>query len=247
MDYNTGTTKTVTDAGNGAGSTITIPAGVEIGDEVFIFVYNFTFAGSEPVLSVSSSGPSTPVAVGSQEGATGNAIWCQAGVWKLTAASGDPGATITFSATNGATGWWFDVAIVSYTGALTSAPVDGNNGAATYIPSGTGTVTTPSATTSVAGDWQVQFVAGAVPSTNDFATPAGLTLRQHIVNATNDGVVLLIADSNGSVGGSGTPIGNTTWTASGGSSGMAWIASFVIGLTPAATAPKSNEMLACFP
>jgi hypothetical protein len=232
ISYNTGTTGFITNAGSNAGGTLTIPAGVLSGDYVFVYLYSFTVVGTAPTHSLTSTG-TAPTLIGSQTQATGNNFWSTATLYYFVASATDHGKVLTFSETGGASDWWWDIGLVAYTGA---GGVDVHGGpTSSYSASGTtGTTTTPSATTGVSGDWQIQFVCTTAPSTNNYATPSGLTSRESIVNATNSGVILAIADSNGSVGGSGTSIGNTTWTASGGSTGMAWPTQAVVGLQPAA-------------
>ena len=153
-----------------------------------------------------SSGATAPAAVGSQQ-ATGNSYGQQvtSGLWSIAAGPGDPGATLTFGATGGTGGaYWFNVGLVAYAGALATDVSGGNNEYAQGQT--TADITTPSLTTMTADDWQVQIVAGGPPNGFDFSgAPGGLMVRESITSSvnTNAGLLMYVADSNGTVGAGG--------------------------------------------
>lgn len=223
ISFNTGTTTTVTNSGTASG-TLTIPAGVLNGDTILVLVWAFTTATGTLTNHLTST-VTAPVQVGSSQLSTGASIQALGSVFRIAAGASDHGATLTFTTTGGTGGaYWYNVGLVAYTGA---GGVDVSNGTSFFTASGTGTTTTPSATTTVSGDWQVQLLGVGPPGGNSFTTPAGLTSRASIPN--NAGLTLAIADSNASVGGAGTAIGNTTWTYTG-ATGNVWSTSFVVGL-----------------
>jgi hypothetical protein len=239
ISYNTGTTATVGSSGTPSG-TVTIPAGVLSGDTVFVFVFCFTTATGTLTNTLSSSA-TAPTAVRAQVNSGSlSSIQAQSALWVIKAGSSDHGATLTFGTTGGTGGsYWYNVGVVAYTGASTVTPVDVSNGAAFNASGQTGTTTTPSATTGAAGDWQIQFLGVGPPSGNTFTVPGSLTQRQAVLTATNAGLLLEIADSNASVGASGTGIGSTTWTC-GSTGGNVWSSSFTVGLAaPASATPLS--------
>ena len=210
-----------------APATCTIPVSVTAGDILLIFGVNI--AGTlTPDVTISSTGtaPSPLIAPVSNVGA-----FMTAGAWWCVAGAGDPGATLTVGTTTGAN--YSGVAVVAYSGASASQPdvVSSGFGAAST------TFTTPAATTSAAGDWAVWY-AGMSGSSSFSSSPG--TERQ-----TSSSNRSFVADSNGSVGGSGTAIGGGTWT-----NGFfpAWVG-FTIGLKLAGggTAHTATASLAVTP
>lgn len=246
ISYNTGTTKTVTNSGTASG-TVTIPGGVLNGDVILVLVVVFTTATGSLTNALSSS-VTAPVQIGSSQLATGGGVQQVGSVYSIVAGASDAGATLTFSTSGGTGGsYWYDVGLVSYTGAKTTGVPDCNAGTEFFSASSTGTTTTPSATTATAGDWQVQLLGvGAASGNASFTTPGGLTKRQEVIASANAGVQLEIGDSNASVGGSGTTIGNTTWTATG-STNSVWSTSFTVGLAPAGTSHSATASLTVTP
>lgn len=229
ISFNTGNTATITNSGTPSG-TFTIPVGVLSGDTVLVLVWSFTTATGTLTNTLTSGGTTAPVLVGTQQTASGASIQAVGAVFKIAAVAGDPGATLTFGTSGGTGGsYWFNVGLVAYTGAL--GGVDVSAGGEFFSASSTGTTTTPSATTVASGDWQVQLLGVGPSGGNATTTPGTLTSREAIPN--NSGLTLEIADSNASVGGSSTSIGNTLWTYTG-TSGNAWSTSFTVGLSPVA-------------
>ena len=239
ISYNTGTTSIVNNSATAGGHTFTIPAGVLNGDVVLVLVSCFTTASGTVSVTLSSSA-TTPVPQGSQENTGINAgVQLASGVWSIAATGSDAGATLTFGASGGTGGsYWFNVGLVSYTGA---GGADVIAGAQFFSASSVGTTTTPSATTVSANDWQVQFIGAALPSGANFTVPGGLTGREAVTGAQNSSVVLNVADSAATVGGAGTAIGNTTWTASGAAASNVWSTSFTVGIKPPSAAPPAPE------
>ena len=237
ISYNTGSVAHLT--ASTSSSTTTVPAGVLSGDAVFVLVWGFTTASGTltPTLSSTKTAPSL---VGTKQNSTGGGIQTSAGVFLINAGSSDAGATLTYGLSGGSGGsYWFNVGIVSYTGA-NATPVDVNAGTEFFSASSAGTTVTPSATTVAAGDWQIQFIGCGPPSGANFTVPGGITQREAITSGTNAGLLLQIGDSNGSVGGAGTSIGNTTWTCSGEGASNTWSNSFTVGLQPpSAAAPAA--------
>jgi hypothetical protein len=237
--YNTGTTTFIT-SGTASGHTFTIPAGVLTDDVVLILVMCFTTATGTITPTLTSSA-TTPTAIGSSpQSCSGSGIITVSSTFWIVAGASDPGATLTFGASGGTGGsYWFNVGLVSYTGASTTGVPDCQAGTALFSATAPGTTITPSATTVADGDWQVQLLGVGPPSSDNFTVPGGLTGRQAITSVTNAGLLLQIADSNASVGLGGTPIGNTTWTYGSPGSASTWATSFTVGLAPAVTGAQT--------
>jgi len=228
ISYNTGTTSVLGGSASN-NSSFTIPSSVLPGDVIFVLVFGFTTATGTFDITLGSTA-TTPVKIGTDESAANGGITAMSAIFSINAKAADPGATLTYTMTGGTGGqYWFNVGLVSYTGATI---VDVNAGTS-YYSTNTGTTTTPSATTKVNGDWQIQFLGVGPNQGNNFTIPGGLTNRQAITGPSgNAGLLLNIADSNGSVGNAGTAIGNTTWVC-GPSTASTWSTSFTVGLQPA--------------
>lgn len=209
-----------------APATAVIPADVQPGDVLLAFGGVYLNGGTPSSLSLVSAGPTAPSLIRSDP-VTG--INLRTGIFWWVAAAGDPGATLTFQSGGGLNYGGFSV--VAYHGADTSSQPD----VASYGDSGGSSVpsfTAPGATTATAGDWAL-YCAGQSGGSGISGNPG--TLRQ--ADASYNYAV--IADSNGSVGGSGTVIGGGAWTD--GSSGMFW--GYTIGLKPAASLASPSGLL----
>jgi hypothetical protein len=225
ISYNTGAKNS---ANNATSVTLAIPAGVLAGDVMLMALEVFTVTSSAPSISFSGAGGSwtlVPVTSGvNPEVAVGGGISSYGFAYYRVATAGDIGATLTITESGVAAGsTWFAVAMASYTGASTTAPIDvatGNNA------QGTASGTAPSATTVTANDWAV-YLACAGVGAGPLAGPG--TSRQNIVSSAS--VAAAVDDSNGSVGSSGTSIGGGSWTQAGGTGD--WWSLFTIGLAPA--------------
>jgi hypothetical protein len=244
ISYNTGTTAFVTNSATNHG-TITIPAGVNVNDVVIVYVFGFAVSASTSGGVTLTSTATAPTAVGSTQflQSTNPGIAIVGQPFYIVAGASDPGATLTYTFTGiTSSQYWFDVGLVAYTGASTTAPIDCQNGSKSFSGTGTGAITTPSTTTVTSGDWQIQLIGQDPAGSPTVVTPGGLTSRQVIATATNAGVLLNIADSNASVGAGGTGIGGTSWTVTGSTSGNTWQTAFTIGLAPAsgAAAPAGS-------
>lgn len=242
ISFNTGTTAS---ADTAASVDVTIPSGVLVNDVMIMSLEVFTEDSSAPTVSFSGAGGTwtlVPVSAGSNpETCNSSGVYSYGYAYYRVATSGDPGATLTVSESGSAAGTtWMDVALVSYTGASTSSPIDVAAGAGIYSGSG---ITCPSKTTGVANDWAVYLWNGAPGGSPGITGPAGTTQRQNIVDAANVGAG--IWDSDGSVGAAGTAIGGGTFT--GGSSD--WWQAFTIGLAPPGSPPPlpSGLLMASFP
>ena len=241
MSYNTGTT--TAPAQTAASCSITIPSGVLVDDVMFLAVEIFTEDSSAPAVSFSGAGGDwtlitpTDASANPQVATFGNSIWSYGYAYYRVATAGDPGATLTISESGSAAGTtWFAVALASYTAASATAPIDVAGGANAYGAYGT-TITCPSETTGVNGDWAV-YLGPCGPGVGSTSHgPAGTTQRQSIVSGAGVGVA--INDSNGSVGNSGTGIGGGTFSSTSGS-GNVWWEAFTIGLAPAGGTPVSG-------
>ena len=232
ISYNTGTTAS---ADTSASVNITIPSGVLVNDVMLMSLEVFTEDASAPTVSFSGGGGGwtlitpTDASANPQVATFGSSIWSYGYAYYRVATAGDPGATLTVSESGSAAGTtWFAVALASYTGASTSAPIDVAGGANARGAYGT-TVTCPSETTGVTGDWAV-YLGPCGPAVGSVIHgPAGSTQRQAVVS--DAGIGAAINDSNGSVGNSGTGIGGGTFSATSGS-GNVWWEAFTVGLAP---------------
>ena len=200
---------------------ITVPSTVQAGDAVLIYFLSAAGDGSSYVtVSVATTGTTTPAQMGSSIiGASGSL----GQMWWFTAASGDASAVITFTVNQGS---YLGAVLGAYSGASSSQPdviATGNQTTAgTTFPA-------PTATTAKSGDWAI-YTASTVGG-NTLSSEPG-TLRE----ATSSAVRAALADSNASVGGSGTSIGGGDWTAG---SSTPWLG-FTIGLAEAGAAPSAS-------
>lgn len=228
--FNTGATASAVTA---TSVNLSIPAGVLAGDLMWLALTLHTEVNTQPAVSFAGGGGGwtlvsmTNASVNPQDPNDGALVfdWCYA--YYRVATAGDIGATLTISETGSAAGTtWISAAMAAYTGAkATQADVAGG---ASRQGNGILNVTCPTLNTGVAGDWSV-FLGGGAPGVGaSFVGPAGSTQRESVVSSA--GVAAGIWDSNGSVGGAGTPIGGGT--VSTGNSGVIWMSAFTIGMAP---------------
>lgn len=227
ISYNTGTTAT---ADYAASVAVTIPSGVLPGDVMLMALEVFTEDSSAPTISFSGAGggwtliPMTDASANPQSAGTNPYGYGYA--YYRVATSGDPGATLTITETGSSAGTtWIDVALASYTGASTTAPIDVAGSAAAYDAGTTG-VTFPTLSTTNAGDWAAFLVAGAPGVGCAISGPSGSTERQTVTDGTGIGAALL--DSNGTTGVGSIGGGHATST----NASATWWSAFTIGLAP---------------
>lgn len=227
--WNTGTTGS---ANTSTTCTFTIPAGVLTGDLMRAGFTVFCEVSTAPAIAFSGGGGawtllgSFSIGTNPEQAFNGTILYAYGYIYDRVATAGDPGAVITLTETgsSGATTWWA-VAMGAWTGPSATQPDVA--GAAAVNNATTGV--SPSLTTGVAGDWDVEFLLGGTGSTGTPAAPAALTTRESVTSSA--GVTAILADSNGSVGGAGTAIGNRTWTG-GNSAANNTFTLFTIGLEP---------------
>jgi hypothetical protein len=228
ISYNTGTTATADALAQATPFTFTIPAGVSTGDVMLVVLECFTFTSASPGIAAPASGGGSWAAIppGLVNSGPSAGVNTYATAWQRVATASDPGSTfsVTFSGTQGSSDeFWWGAAMVSYTGASNSSPVDVSGGQGALGTS----VTCPSESTGVPGDWAV-YLAGVTTGTPGAVSgPAGATSRQSVLDGANVGAA--VSDSNGSVGGSGTSIGGGVFSQASGS----WWGAFTVGLAPA--------------
>jgi hypothetical protein len=229
--YNTGATNS---SDTSATVTLAIPAGVLVNDVMRMSLTSFNENATAPTITFSGAGGTwtltTPLSTGSNpEVSSGGSIFSYGYTYERVATSGDIGATLTITGSgsgfSAATTWWA-VAMASYTGA---GSTDVAGSAANTGDTGTAPVTCPTETTGVSGDWAIFTGQGAPGTGTTWIAPSGSTVRQQIVSDV--GVGAIIADSNGSVGASGTNIGGGTFSIAG--AGVTWFTAFTLGLAPA--------------
>ncbi len=243
ISYNTGTTAS---ADTAASVNITIPSGVLVSDVMLMALAIFTLDSSAPTIAFSGAGGTwtlVPVSSGTNPGISpGGGVYSYGYAYYRVATAGDPGATLTITETGSAAGTtWFAVALDSYTGANTSTPVDVAGSAVTAGDTDTYTITCPSKTTGVAGDWAVYLFPSGSEVGSTITGPAGTTQRHHVVS--DAGIAAVINDSNGSAGGSGSSIGGGVFTVSGTSSAT-WLTAFTVGLAPAGASSPPPQVVA---
>ncbi len=226
MSFNTGTT-----ADSGTSQTtsqqITVPAGVLTGDKVYVFASCVNVTSGTPVtFSISSTGTTPVTSSGTNNPITGTeslpaAVTGQ--LWEFTAGASDPGATITI--TSSAAGLWA-AALGAWTGGGATDVLQGAFGGAN-----SSSVTCPTLSTGISGDWAIYFGGGAAEGGGIFGptTPGSPVQRESDITA--DDVAAAIYDSNGSVGGSSTSIGGGTFTTATATNSI--MVAFTVGMAPA--------------
>jgi hypothetical protein len=230
ISYNTGVVSSGAQAGTS--QAITIPSGVLANDVMILAVSVFDNTGA-PALSVSSTGSAwTQMAGAAPNNGNTTGYRQYSAVFYCIAGSSDPGATVTVTNANGS-GFW-ELALVSYTGASTSNPIDVRTWYGPYGQSSVGTINCPQLVTRANNEWAIYVASNA---TNTATTgPSGSTQRQNAVSG--NGMTTAIFDSNGSVGNAGTTIGGGAFTG-GVTTWVAW----TIGLMPAGgTIPASISL-----
>ena len=222
--FNTGATA---DSGSSqtASQAITIPAGVLAGDEVLFVATVVPISSSTGTVTVASTG-TTPAQVGPAQNQSVPATPATVTVtlWKMVAGSSDAGKVVTFTST--VNGFW-SVSLGAWSGTAGASAIDVSGG--TISAAAASTVTCPSLTTGVSGDWAIYLTGGSY-ELGTLAGPSGSTQREKNISAVS--VSSAIFDSNASVGGSGTGIGGGIFDA-GGTNTNNMLAAFTVGLAPA--------------
>lgn len=203
---------------------ITVPAGVLAGDVVLVLAQQVVLTSTASTFTASSTG-TTPTAAGSPvtgtealpAAVTGRVFW-------FAASATDAGKVVTITAS--ASGFW-SLALVAYTGASNTVPIDVISGA--FGGANTTSVTCPTVSTGIANDWSVFLGGGAVENSTPLTVPAGSTSRENDDSSAQIGAA--ISDSNASVGAAGTNIGGGTFAAPGGSTNCI-LTAFTVGLAP---------------
>lgn len=220
---------TASGASQVSSSTITIPTGILGGDVVLIFATVVPISATVATITASSTG-TTPVQAGSTTSGSeplpatvsGAVFWFVA-AGAAGSASTDVGkiVTLTYSTTG-----FPATALQGYSGASTSSPVDVIQGA--FGGANTASVTCPTLTTGVSGDWAV-FLGGGAAEGGNLTIPAGSTSRQAVISGSD--VAAAITDSAGAVGSAGASIGGGTFTTSTATNSV--LVAFTVGLTAA--------------
>lgn len=230
ISYNTG----VATSGAQAGSSqaLVIPAGVLANDVMILAVSAFDDTGA-PALSVSSTGSAwTQMAGSAPNNGTTSGYRQYNAIFYCVAGSSDPGATVTVTNANGSAFW--ELALVSYTGASTTNPIDVRTWYGPYGQSTVGTVNCPQLVTRANNEWAIYIASNAASTAT--TGPSGSTQRQNAISG--NGMTTAIFDSNGSVGNAGTTIGGGAFTG-GATTWVVW----TIGLVPAGdTIPASISL-----
>lgn len=233
ISYNTGTAVSTTSTGTS--KTLTIPAGVLVGDAMFLLFTAYSESSGSSTLSVSSTG-GTWTQIGSTIYESTSLYETNSSLWYRSATSGDPSATVTLNST---TGLYIQGELVSYTGAATTGLVDASADG-TVTTAGT-SFTTPSATTVAANDWAIYFLSVCCDG-NTAGTPtapSGTTLRE---SAGTTGGMSAVADNHTGLAAS-TGIGGGAFTTPVAACGVTWS----VALKPLAGAAAPNSgMLLCF-
>lgn len=218
-----------------ASQAITIDPGAGTGHTCLFVACVVPLSASAAVMSATSTG-TTPVQVGATQiqsvPAPGTV---NVGVWKVIAGPSDPGATVTFSST--ISGFW-SVAQAVYFSTLGAPVIDVSGG--TIAATGAASVTCPSLTTGVAGEWAIYLTGGTYEVSGLTGSPSGSTVRELVTSSS--AVVAGIYDSAASVGGAGTAIGGGTFTTGGANANNA-LAAFTIGIRDPGTAPATSGLL----
>ncbi len=219
ISYNTGASSSGAQAGTS--QTVTIPSGVLTNDVMILAVSVFDTVGT-PALSVASTGNSWAQMGGTApNNGTSSGYRQYSALFYCVAGSSDPNATVTVTNASGS-GFW-ELSLVSYTGASTTNPIDVRTWYGPYGQNSVGTVNCPQLVTRANNEWAIYIASNA---TNTATTgPSGSTQRQNAISG--NGMTTAIFDSNGSVGNAGTTIGGGTFTG-GVTTWVAW----TVGLVP---------------
>jgi hypothetical protein len=191
---------------------VVVPASVQAGDQLLLFVSGNTGG-------VTLNGPSGSVGgwtlLGSQTIGTQ-----ETSVWAATAAAGDAGATVSFE-TSGYTK--IALQLLAYSGVGTATPVT----ASAADASSTTSHQAPAVAVAEAGSWVVSYWADKSSSTTGWAAAAGLTERDESIGSGGGRTSALVADSGAAVS-TGTYAAKTATT-----NAASRASSFSIVLTPA--------------
>ena len=236
IQYNTGAAAATS---NVTSQAFTIPntgglqgTGVMADDVMLLDVSVFTEDSTQPSIAFSGGGgtwqlvPMTDGSANPQLSAAG-AIYSYVFAYQRVATAADIGATVTVTETGSPSGTtWMGVAMAAYTGANPYNPVD-RAGGATPTPATYDSVTLPTETARIAGDWAVYMAGGGFNISSTTTPPAGTVQRQSALNGGGTGAA--IADSNGATGLSSVGGGQYT----NGAHGSAYLSGFTICLAPA--------------
>jgi hypothetical protein len=233
ITFNTGTTAQLTAVPQSESFTFTVPAGVAVNDVMIAVVECFTYTSASPAVAVPSSGGGNwqQISVLADSGPSAG-LDSYVTAWWRAAASSDPGSTFTtdFSGPQGATdNFWWAAALGSYTGASTTSPVDAAGAAGALATS----VTCPSETTGVNGDWALYLAGVTLGVAGSITGPSGAAQRENALSGANVGAALF--DSNGSVGNAPASIGGGTFSTAAGS----WWGALTVALSPAPVTPPN--------
>ena len=233
ISYRTGSTAT-TGGSTATSLNLTLPATLAAGDKVIITASAVVLSANQPSLTATSTATApTALTVPGATGGTESGAGENTGTWTLTAGSSDAGATVTITPKVGgsAVSAFISAACAAYPGA--NLPVDVADAA--FGGANTASVTCPSKTTTVTGDWAVYILGGAAEGASAITMPAGSTTRQNETPSSR--VVSVICDSNGSAGSAGASIGGGTFITDSASSSI--MTAFTIGLPPVSAAGPS--------
>lgn len=218
--YNTGTK--ISNGNTGAGSeNLTVPVGVKKGDVCWLIVTAWETASATETIQVGSTG-TVPLIVGTTQNVSFSGSNHHGALFKFVASATDAGKVITASLLSANNAKWA-LAIVTYTGALgldvSNVTTNSGNGS---------TITCPTVTTTVPGDWCLQLVSAALGG-SAYTGGAGFTQRQSVSDPAS-GATAFAYDSNGSVGPNGINTGGAVFANAGNNS---WWIGWTVAMSPA--------------
>jgi hypothetical protein len=238
ISFSVGTTANSGGSQN-ATQAITIDPGANAG-HTCLFVACVVPLNTNPVTMTASSTGTTPVQVGSTQTvalpAPGSV---NTSLWTVACGASDPSAVVTFGIAEGGQAGFWAVALGIWTETGGGPVIDVSGGAA--AAAGAATVTCPTKTTGVAGDWAIYLTGGTYQVSGLTGSPASTSQRELVTSSV--AVVAGIFDSNASVGGAGTSIGGGTFT-TGGANANNGLTAFTVGLAPPSSGFTSSGGLA---
>lgn len=219
-----------------------VPA-VKTGDVMLLNVQIVNQQAGPPDLSFSGGGGDwtlVPITDGSTNPQVQSAVgyYMFSYAYQRVATEADIGATVTITDSTAGDGDDWTVALAAYTRANQLNPVDRAGGSGTIIYAGPGSLTLPSETARVAGDWAVYLAGAAAGATMAVTGPSGTTQRQNYQSA--DYNLVAIYDSNGQTG--LTSVNGTFAT----TNSDIFLTGFTICVAPAPPPSNSGLLMASF-
>jgi hypothetical protein len=236
ISYNTGAASSAAGAvTQSTGLQVTLPPGIVVDDWMFIMVGFFTWISGASITDITCTAASghTWTKQGAVEVSNSqtSGLFTHSVIYKRKATSGDASDVLTFKMVGTPASpdqeWW-SCAMGSYSGVLGGVDTLTVNNPVTGSAD---PILCPDITTGKDNCWVVELGFIAVTGSGDIASGNNCTLRQH---ASDAGITAALADTNASVGASGTTVSGKGFVTNAGSAD--WFVTRSLSLDPNPTA-----------